>query len=179
MSLTDNYFTLFNLPETYALDAELLAEKYWLLQKQTHPDRFASASKQDQLKSAQYAAIVNDAYEVLKSPLKRAIYMLKLKGLELDDQRSSNLSPDFLMQQIELRETLEDIKANDKPQAALEALDEKLQEQLAEFERALDVYFKEATESAIKTAVETVNKMHFIIKMLKEVERLEDQLHDG
>ena len=179
MSLTDNYFTLFNLPEAYVLDADLLAEKYWLLQKQTHPDRFASASKQDQLKSAQYAAIVNDAYEVLKSPLKRAIYMLKLKGLEQDDQRSSKLSPDFLMQQIELRETLEDIKANENPQVALAVLDEKLQEQLAELERALDACFKEATESAIKTAAETVNKMHFIIKMLKEVEHLEDELLDG
>ncbi len=179
MSLTENYFSLFGLPEAYTLDTDQLAEKYWLLQRQTHPDRYVGASRRDQLLSAQYAAIVNDAHEVLKSPIKRAIYMLKLRGIELDSQNSSNLAPDFLMQQIELREQIENIKTSDNPSAALDVLADSLGDQLSGFERALDKNFGEASDHSMKDAIETVNKMQFILKLIDEVDSLRDQLLDN
>lgn len=178
MPLTENYFSLFGLPEAYSLDNDLLSEKYWVLQRQTHPDRYVGASRRDQLLSAQYAAIVNDAHEVLKSPLKRAIYMLKLRGLDLDTQHSANMAPEFLMQQIELREELENIKSDNNTEAALDALNERLNTQLAGFEKSLDKYFSDPSEKSFEGAVQTVNKMQFILKMLDEVEHLRDQLVD-
>ena len=178
MSVAENYFALFGLPEDYGLDVALLADKYRLLQRNTHPDRFAGASKQEQLLSAQYAAVVNDAYESLKSPVKRAIYMLKLKGLNLDEQRSANMSPDFLMRQIELREELEGVKDQEDSEAALEKLNDNLQGQLSGFEQAFAASINCRADDSLNNAVQTVNKMQFIVKMLKDVERLEDELLD-
>lgn len=171
MSLTENYFQLFDLPEQYFLDESVLRGVYRELQRKTHPDKFADASKQEQLLAVQYAATINDAYDVLTSPLKRAMYMLTLRGVDLDEQGGS-MDPAFLMEQMELREELEQAVHATDPETALEKVSEHLESELD----ALQGAFNAQIESDLSRAEETVKKMQFLVKLESEVEHIEHEL---
>lgn len=178
MSLTDNYFQLFDLPEQYSLDDNALRATYRDLQRKTHPDKFASASQPEQLLAVQYAATVNDAYDVLASSLKRAIYMLKLKGFEIDPQQSAAMDPMFLMQQMELREELENVSHAGDPEAALEKISEQLEKDLEDLEKGFTAQIEVLDEPNAVAAQDTVKKMQFVVKVQSEVEHLEHELLD-
>ena len=178
MSLTDNYFQLYDLPEQYSLDEHALRATYRELQRKTHPDKFADASKQAQLLAVQYAATINDAYDVLTSPLKRAIYMLKLKGFGMDSQRSACMDPMFLMQQMELREELEQVSKADDPEVALEQISEHLESELDILQAAFESQIVGVDDSGAETALDTVRKMHFLVKVQADVEHLEHEILD-
>lgn len=171
MSLTENYFQLFNLPEQYFLDESALRGVYRELQRKTHPDKFADASKQEQLLAVQYAATINDAYDVLTSPLKRAMYMLTLRGVDLDEQGGS-MDPAFLMEQMELREELEQAVHATDPEAELEKVSEHLESEL----NALQGTFNAQIGGDLSGAEETVKKMQFLVKLESEVEHIEHEL---
>lgn len=179
MSLTDNYFQLFDLPEQYSLDNNVLRATYRDLQRKTHPDKFANASQQEQLLAVQYTATVNDAYDVLSSSLKRAIYMLKLKGFEIDPQQSAVMDPMFLVQQMELREELENVSRVDAPEVALEKISEQLEKDLEDLEKGFAAQIEVLDESNAVAAQDTVKKMQFVVKAQSEVEHLEHELLDG
>jgi molecular chaperone HscB len=76
-----NYFELFNLPVEFGIDRALLSERYRRLQQDMHPDRYATASAQQQRIAVQYSALVNEAYATLNKPLSRALYLLKMAGM--------------------------------------------------------------------------------------------------
>jgi molecular chaperone HscB len=77
-----DYFTLFGLPVSYTLSQEQLAVRYQDLQRQYHPDKFASASAAEQLASVQQSATINQAWQTLRHPLTRAEYLLSLHGYD-------------------------------------------------------------------------------------------------
>ncbi|MGD8936145.1 MAG: Fe-S protein assembly co-chaperone HscB, partial [Thiogranum sp.] len=104
--LTQNYFQLFSLPERYRLERAELDARYRDLQRRVHPDRFASAGDQERRASMQQAAQINEAFETLKDPLRRGRYLLELRGVPVEERQGSHHDPEFLMQQIELREAL-------------------------------------------------------------------------
>lgn len=104
-----NHFELFGLPSQFQLDGSLLSSKFRELQKRFHPDNFATASERDRLMSVQKAAQINDAYQVLKHPISRAEYILAEQGMEIRGEQQTMQDPMFLMEQMELREELEDI----------------------------------------------------------------------
>lgn len=178
MSLTDNYFQLYDLPEQYSLDEHALRATYRELQRKTHPDKFADASKQAQLLAVQYAATINDAYDVLTSPLKRAIYMLKLKGFDMDAQPSASMDPMFLMQQMELREELEQVSKADDPEVALEKISEHLEREFDVLRGMFETQISNFDDAAAEAALSTVNEMQFLVKVQTEVEHLEHELLD-
>ena len=108
--MTQNYFELFNLPEKFQIDSVKLQENYRSIQKEIHPDRFATSTENEKVQSMIKSTQVNDAYQTLKSPTKRAKYILSLhRSVE-----KITLPPDFLMQQMEWEEHLEDIEKNNK-----------------------------------------------------------------
>ena len=107
MTTNQNYFSLFAIPVTYDIDLSELTRRYRDLQKAVHPDKYASHSEQERLGAVQQAATVNDAFETLKSPLLRAQYLLELNGV-VEDGNATISDPEFLMQQMEMRESLED-----------------------------------------------------------------------
>ena len=108
--MTQNYFELFNLPEKFQIDSVKLQENYRSIQKEIHPDRFATSTENEKVQSMIKSTQVNDAYQTLKSTTKRAKYILSLhKSVE-----KITLPPDFLMQQMEWEEHLEDIEKNNK-----------------------------------------------------------------
>jgi molecular chaperone HscB len=108
MKLDDDDFTLFGLPEAFALDAALLDRRWRELQTQVHPDRFAAEGAAAQRIAMQWAVRVNEGYRRLKDPLKRAAYLCERGGVPVDAERNTAMPKDFLMQQMAWREDLDE-----------------------------------------------------------------------
>jgi molecular chaperone HscB len=114
VNLNQDHFELFGLPARFAVDTTALETRYHELQREVHPDRFASASQAEQRVSMQLATRVNEAYQTLKSPLARAAYLLRLHGIDPEFETNTAMPAEFLGEQLELRESLEEaVAAND------------------------------------------------------------------
>ncbi|MFG6441289.1 Fe-S protein assembly co-chaperone HscB [Roseateles sp. LKC17W] len=120
MRLTDNDFQLFGLPETQAQDGAAIAARWKALQAEVHPDRFSAEGAAAQRVAMQWAMRVNEGYQRMKDPLKRAAYLCELRGAPVQAENNTAMPTAFLVQQMEWREALDD--ANDE--AALTALDD-------------------------------------------------------
>ncbi len=108
-----NHFELLGLPVQYQLDSAHLSSQFRELQRQYHPDKFSTSSERDQLMAVQKAAQINDAYQILKNPVSRLEYLLFLNGIDMRSEQTTMQDPVFLMEQMELRETLEEIDDED------------------------------------------------------------------
>ncbi len=107
-SLQANDFELFGLPQQFALDRSQLDELWKALQREAHPDRFAAEGAAAQRVAMQWSVRINEAYQRLKDPLKRAAYLCELRGQPINAESNTAMPAAFLMQQMEWRETLED-----------------------------------------------------------------------
>ncbi len=175
MDIKKNYFEAIGLPVPYHIDQSELADRSRELQKTLHPDRFAHQGEREQRLAVQYTAYLNEGIATLKSPLLRAQYLLKLRGEDTYSESSTAIDPMFLMQQMELREQLEEIPDAADPFAEMEALQDEVDGLL----RQLREQFAQTYQSDDSTpAVSSVRKMQFLEKLAIEIERLEDQL-DG
>jgi len=168
-----NHFELFGLPVQFDIDVNSVAEYYRDLQRVTHPDQFAAGSEQEQRLAVEQAAQVNDAYQTLKSPLKRAQYLLELNGTPLDDT-DTQMDPMFLMQQMEMRESLENVPNAADPFSALDKI-------RSELKRDLNVIVQETArllngEGDFLAAREPVRKMQFLYKVQQEMDEMEESL---
>ena len=105
-----NHFDLFGLPPSFSIEGEGLERSYREIQSKVHPDRFAHAGDAERRASLQWTTRVNEAYRTLKSPVLRAKYLLGLQGVDVDFETNTAMPREFLMQQMELRERLEDAK---------------------------------------------------------------------
>ena len=158
--MTQNYFELFNLPEKFQIDLEMLQENYRAIQKEIHPDRFATSSENEKVQSMIKSTQANDAFQTLKSPIKRAKYILSLhKSVE-----KITLPPDFLMQQMEWEEHFETIEKNSS--------------ELTEFKSTINKKYKEYS-LLISTQIDddqnwsdaaiSIDKLYFIEKLLHKI----------
>ena len=168
-----NHFELFGLPSQFKLDGSLLSSQFRELQKRFHPDNFATGSERDRLMAVQKAAQINDAYQVLKNPISRAEYILAEQGVEIRGEQQTMQDPMFLMEQMELREELEEIADKSDPESALFDFDSKVskmyKQHLASVEQELD-------DGLWAEAADRVRKLKFIAKLKNEIELVEDQL---
>ncbi|WP_299198995.1 Fe-S protein assembly co-chaperone HscB [uncultured Amphritea sp.] len=178
MDITQNYFEFLALPVTYQLDLQALAERSRELQKTLHPDRFSHLSDRERRLSVQYTAYLNEAVSTLKNPLSRAQYLLKLEGIDTFSETQVQLDPMFLMQQMELRESLEEVAGSSDPGAEIEALQVTVDREMKSLRDEFDSYYKQSTPTALEAAAVSVRKMQFIDKLGREIEALEDQLFD-
>jgi len=176
-----NYFTLFDLPVEYQIDISTLTPRYQALQRQYHPDRFVTASASEQLAAVQQAATINDAYQVLKHPLKRAEYLLLLQGFDIQNEQHTMHDTAFLMEQFELREALDAISKK-VTKSASEA-----ETQLLKFSEHIDKMIKQRYQTLIQaladqqwqTAADNVRKLKFLEKLQQQIEQIEEQLFDA
>ena len=137
-SLQSNDFELFDLPVQFAQDSAALDARWKDLQRQAHPDKFAAQGAAAQRLAMQWSVRINEAYQRLKNPLKRAIYLCELHGAPIHAESNTAMPTDFLLQQMQWREALE--AADD-----LDSLDEiaaeatsRRREQLSKIEQTLD-----------------------------------------
>lgn len=171
----NNPFALFDLPVVFQVDSALLNERYLALQKSLHPDNFSTASAQEQRLAMQKSAEINDALRILKDPIARADSIIAINTGETENpEEKSNNDIDFLMQQMEWRETLENIENRqdtDELTAFAQEINQIRHAILSELSTALN-----AQQWDIARAI--TDKLRFIKKLQTEIERVEETLLD-
>jgi molecular chaperone HscB len=105
---SSNYFELFQMPQTFRLDLGKLDSHYLELQTRVHPDKSAHLSDAERRLSLQWATLANEAYQTLKRPLERARYLLKIQGVDTREEDNTAMPTEFLLEQIEWREELQE-----------------------------------------------------------------------
>lgn len=108
MNLHDDDFTLLGLPARWRQERAAIDARWKALQAEVHPDRHAAAGPSAQRAAMQWAVRVNEAYQRMKDPLRRAAYLCELRGAAIDAERNTAMPADFLAQQLEWREALDD-----------------------------------------------------------------------
>ena len=170
MRLTDNDFQLFGLPETQAQDRAAIDARWKALQAEVHPDRFAAEGAAAQRVAMQWAMRVNEGYQRLKDPLRRAAYLCELRGASVGAENNTAMPAAFLMQQMEWRESLEEARTA----PALEALAERLAEDraamLAGIQDLLD------RQGDAKAAAQEVRALMFLERFGEDIEARLTQL---
>ena len=173
--LDDNFFDLFGLPQTYDIDPGRLAQHYRELQRGTHPDKFMQASASERHQAVRLTAHLNEAFQTLKDPIKRGRYLLQLRGVETNEETDTVMDADFLMEQITLREALEQARMAPNRAEHLEKLSVQLATQQREKETQLRRALADSTPSSLTTARQRVREMQFIAKLADEVRVLDDE----
>jgi molecular chaperone HscB len=167
MDFHADHFTLFGLAPAFRLDMPALDGKYRDIQSQVHPDRFAHADEAQKRLSMQWATHVNEAYQTLRNPLSRARYLLELRGVDSAEESNTAMPADFLMQQMEWREGIEEARAADDVEA-LDALAAKLRAERRTLEALLARQLDD--EKNDTAAAETVRKLRFLEKLGQEIQ---------
>ncbi|MGL4229812.1 MAG: Fe-S protein assembly co-chaperone HscB [Casimicrobium sp.] len=161
-----NYFENFDLLPTFAIDQKGLASRFREIQSTTHPDRFASASDAEKRVAMEKATEVNDAYQTLRDPVRRAMYLLWLKNVNGMDEKNTSMPHDFLVEQIEWREAIADAKLKEDT----DRLDE-MNTELQSIMDSLGSTFSAAYEgNHLPTATTLARKMRFMQKLIEEVD---------
>lgn len=168
-ALTSNHFELFGLAPAFALDLARLDAAYRDIQAKVHPDRFTQAGDAERRASMQMATQVNEAYRTLKSPVLRAKYLLGLNGVDVDFETNTAMPPEFLMEQMELRERLEESRDVN----ALNAL----QSTLSEDKKNLESKIKEKLDSQkFVEARDLVRKLMFLERFGEDIDAAHESL---
>ena len=170
MNLSDDDFTLFGLPQRFALDRPALDAQWLALQARVHPDRFASQGASAQRLAMQWAVRVNQAYQRLKNPLQRGAYLCELRGAPIQAENNTAMPGVFLMQQMAWREALDD--AGDAA-AAVQALDDEVaadeQKRLAALGQTLDAGGDAGTQAW--AAAQQVRALMFVARFRADIGR--------
>lgn len=162
------YFTLFQLEPQFDIDTDSLEQNYRTLAARFHPDRFASASAFEQKQAVMMSSTVNEAYRTLKNPTDRAAYLLRQQGIDADAPEHTSFSPEFLMQQMEWRETLAEARGG-QDQTALTALDKEISGAQQELWQDLREAFR---RQQYEDAAQLVRQGRFLDKLKKEISNL-------
>jgi molecular chaperone HscB len=180
MAKTQTHFELFELPVSFELDLQDLSQRYRELQRVAHPDKFVNATDHERRLSVENAAEINEAYLILKSPQRRARYMLELQSVSFDEEKDTALDPAFLMDQIELREALADLSQNIDPVAKLNTIMADINKRISAVLFDLSEGLKQKTlDSTQKSNLkQLVHKMQFLNKLQQEAEYQEENLLD-
>lgn len=170
---TSSHFELFGLEPAYAVDGAALEQSYRDLQALIHPDRYAAAGDAERRASMQLATRVNEAYRTLRDPVQRARHLLELHGVDVAFETNTQMPADFLMQQLELREEIEQAVAR-KDAAALDALQVRLRDQKADLERLLAESIDARRQ--YREAAELTRKLMFLQKIQAEIDAAYEDL---
>ena len=162
-----NYFELFGIKPTFRIDKQAIEKTYLQMQALFHPDRFATASAQERRIAAQQSAYLNEAHDVLMDACARADYLLQLQGCAVNPDASMS-DNDFLMEQMEYRERLEEVAMQQSSEPAV-ALCTEIERQNIEinndFEQAYDT-------SMFDTAKSLLARMRFMKKLQAEAKAI-------
>lgn len=171
-----NDFELFGLAPVFEIDSDELQDRYRALQIKFHPDKHASASAREQREALQAATRINEAFRTLRDPRRRARYLLELAGVAFDEERDTLDDPEFLMQQLELREAVEEAGNSPDPLAELDGLHASLRESLG---KLIERFARHYAQGALVPARADVLQMSFFERLLAQVEQRLSALEDA
>jgi molecular chaperone HscB len=172
-----SHFKLFGLPQSFAVERELLDARYRELQRSVHPDRFVNAGDRERRLSMQQATRINEGYRTLKDPLLRGRYLLELAGYTFDDEHHTISDGAFLMEQMELREALGEVRGTDDAFTALGGVMDRITTDLDALEVQLAKQLA-AGDADMTSTADTLMKMQFFRKLQEEAVELEVVLED-
>jgi molecular chaperone HscB len=167
-----NYFELFGLPVRFEVNADELSDRYRELQRRVHPDKYATAPDAERRASLQLTTLVNEAFQTLKDPVRRAQYLLGLVHQDASTDADTRMDPAFLMEQMEMREALSEVRTLREPHKKLAELANdtrtRMQARIGQFR---DSYSRDPVQ-----ARQTLREMQFLDKLRREIEDIEEQL---
>ena len=164
MNLNDTDFELFAVPATFAQDRAVIDERWKELQREAHPDRFAAQGASAQRAALQWSVRINEAYQRLKDPLRRASYLCELLGAPIDAENNTAMPPEFLMEQMEWREALDEADAEEALEELADRVMERRREMLSRIGQLLDL------EADAPGAAQQVRALMFIERFAHDVE---------
>lgn len=170
VNLQSSDFELFGVPERFAQERAQLDERWKELQRQAHPDRFAAQGQSAQRVALQWSVRINEAYQRLKDPLKRAAYLCELRGAPIDAENNTAMPAEFLMEQMEWREALEEAADEDTLDGLAQRLAQSRRQCLQRIESLLDA------EGDAPAAARQVRALMFIERFGQDVEARLEQL---
>jgi molecular chaperone HscB len=172
MSLFANHFEVFDLPISFDIDTDALAQRYRELQRTVHPDKYAQAPDRERRLAMQKATQINEAFQTLKTPLNRGLYLLQLHGMDTHDNQVA-MDGEFLMSQMTLREELGEIKQQKYPLEALNQFLSRVEQAHKELIETLSRHFAHADYQA---AFDSVRQLQFFTRLYEEALRLEEDI---
>ena len=161
---SSSHFELFGLPPVFSLDQEMLEKAYRDIQSQVHPDRFAHAGDAERRASLQLTTRVNEAFQILRTPVSRARHLLELQGVDVAFETNTAMPTEFLMQQMELREKLEEAKDSSSLDGLRKELSWGKRNLEKEIARQID------SEKNYKGAADLVRKLQFLHRLDEEID---------
>jgi molecular chaperone HscB len=173
IDFSQSHFQLFGLPERFQVDATALDAAYRSLQSEVHPDRFAGEAETEQRLALQASARVNEAYQTLRDPVRRAQYLLSLHGIDAFSERDTTLAQDFLERQLERREEAgEALAALDATR--LEALAAEVRADAGRVEQQLVARLDH--DAAWEAARGDVRELRFLSKLAADIDAMQGEL---
>ena len=173
--LSSNFFALFGLPVSFDVDLDELAARYHDMQRAVHPDKFANAPESERRLSVQMAAHVNEGLQTLKDPLARGRYLLELRGVELNDTDTA-LDGAFLMEQMELREHLDQVRESTNPEAKLQHLIRDIRARIKELIGQMAAALEGNDVQSLQDARDKMRKLQFFRRLEEEAAELDEEL---
>jgi molecular chaperone HscB len=173
VKLDDDDFALFGLPARFEQDNADMAARWKALAAKVHPDRFAADGAASQRLAMQWALRVNEAYQRLKDPLKRAAYLCELRGAPIEANENTSMPAAFLMEQMEWRESLDDARSS----AAILAIDK----DVAQRERALLAQAGQALDERQQPAeaAQAVRALMFLSRFRADIDKRLEALDES
>lgn len=168
------HYALFDLQPAFDLDLEQLSVRYREMARKVHPDRFADAGEAEQRRAVEQSANLNEAYQTLRSPSRRARYLLTLRGREMPLEATVQ-DPAFLMQQMQWREELESLH-DDGGQSGVMAFKARLKAAQQSINDSFSIIWED--EAQRDEAERLVRRMQFLDKLSQEVRQLEERLDE-
>jgi len=169
VDLGANYFALFDLPVDYLLDHQQLKQSHLRLQRAVHPDRFANQPDSSQLQAVRCAALVNEAFDTLSCPLKRAFYLLELAGHPVDKEQTIT-DVAFFEEQMSLREQLEAGRSRADAET-LALVQQHAQGLMTRLTSAFVEGWRRGGDAGYAAASDSARKMHFVQRLLEEAQQ--------
>ena len=170
MNIQSTDFELFGIPKQFAQDRAQIDTRWKELQRGAHPDKFAAQGPAAQRVAMQWSVRINEAYQRLKNPLRRASYLCELHGAPINAENNTAMPVDFLMQQMQWREALDEAESiDDLDKISVESRFFGV-EQLLKIEQALD------GQRDFQAAAQQVRSLMFIERFASEVAARIDQL---
>ncbi len=170
MNLQATDFELFEIPAQFAQDRSVLDAKWKDLQREAHPDKFAAQGAAAQRIAMQWSVRINEAYNRLKDPLKRATYLCELNGAPIQAHTNTSMPPAFMMMQIEWREALEEAATSEELEQIEHQTANYKREQLSKIEQFIDV------KHDYLAAANEVRALMFVARFVGEIEARLDKI---
>lgn len=172
--MTANPFEALGVEPAYGLDLVLLEQRHRDLSRALHPDRHAASGVAERRMALGRAIEVNESYRILRDPVRRAEALLALRGVATGEGKEPPASPVFLMEVMERREALAEVRQN-KNEAALDRLIAEVRAQASGVEAALGREF--ASPSSNSTEIlKRMGELRYYRRFLDEAGSIADDI---